>query len=427
MQLEPIYATALALLIDQLRSGTDSATVNVSVARLESLARLGSVRLDRERLTREAQQQTATAAGVSLLLETLAEHRLQAIDLHSSITAPEFLQLARALTAPPGPLNASMVRDLWNVRLHPARSARTAEQGPAASAAALAVPGSPLVTPSVLTALVARGDVHGLCKQLESISDVATFREAATPVVLAALAEAIGDHTLALDVVQPVLERAGDDGVRAVFVQLMAASDLLERRLLYDACLALKRGMAVFLEHLTHPQWYVVRNAVCLLGELQAPGTIAPIGRLLKHDEEQVRLAAVVALGRIGGPEAMSRIESVMFDRSAEVRERALATVFSPAQTGLVETAINPLFDIERDATVSYAVVAALGRVRTSRAAKKLATLCEAAGDDEDVTLRITAFEALAVGHRDVARALLPQFKDDHNPAIRALVARLLT
>jgi len=227
-------------------------------------------------------------------------------------------------------------------------------------------------------------------------------------------------------VVLRIIDRSGEEGVRAVFQHLMASGDIAARRRYYDACLRLKAGTRVFMEYLNHSLWYVVRNAASLLGETNAEVAVPALGRLLKHEEERVRIAAVVALGQIGGADALSRLEKSLHDPSMDVRRRVMSILFTNQEHWSELDGSDPVNDIERDEALRLEMVRALGRVNTQAAAQKLQRMVEGQGNDSTLELRLAAMDALVQGHRTLAMQVLPKYAYDPFPTIRAKVAQLL-
>jgi hypothetical protein len=78
------------------------------------------------------------------------------------------------------------------------------------------------------------------------------------------------------------------------------------------------------LETLRSPVWFVVRNALNVLGDVGTPALVEPVGRALEHGEPRVRRAAARALSRIGGPEAERLLLGAVRDRDAETQAEVL-------------------------------------------------------------------------------------------------------
>jgi len=419
-----LFAASLALLIDQLRSSAPAPIIGASLGRMEAIARMGSLRLEAEGLRADAQHDSPTAVGAALLVDAMAMHHASVIEVHSSVTQEECLKLARALLVPAafgGVVDPVFRNTLWNVKVVTERPRQ-----PAAAPRLFTAPaaGSAL---QLVAAAVQAGNAHEVVAALAAIIPDPVFRAAATPAALHLVAELVADPGLEdPSVVLRIIDRSGEEGVRAVFQHLMASGDIAARRRYYDACLRLKAGTRVFMEYLNHSLWYVVRNAASLLGETNAEVAVPALGRLLKHEEERVRIAAVVALGQIGGADALSRLEKSLHDPSMDVRRRVMSILFTNQEHWSELDGSDPVNDIERDEALRLEMVRALGRVNTQAAAQKLQRMVEGQGNDSTLELRLAAMDALVQGHRTLAMQVLPKYAYDPFPTIRAKVAQLL-
>jgi HEAT repeat protein len=424
--------------------------VLVSVQRLCTLARVGSITITRDALARDVGG--AVGDGARLLSEVMATHGLDAIDIATTITDTEFLKLAGILVGPPSTLRGAIVEtaealSIWNVRLRargvalrptpegmravpeskreadsaaPARVQPIAPAPPASAAEAAAAA-------DALTRAVADGDGLTVCRMLAAIEDPSAFTRAATPLALQEVVEQLGAGFMSYDDVLAILQRAGAAGARAVFEQLVAATDVAERRFLYDAAASLPATLAVARAHASDPRWYVVRNAAGLMGESRSPDAVPELSKLLRHTDHRVRIAAVVALGQIGGTAAIGRLESVLFDPSLEVRNRALTIVFASPDTE--PPPHRMLMALEEDNSFEYRLemVAALAHVHTPRARERLVKMClDGSVMHDDLQLRLAAIDALATGHLPAAAHVLRQLADDPHAMVRQRVAAIL-
>lgn len=435
---EFVYAAALALLVKQLRERAPMSDVLQSVGRLTTLAHVGRVTITTAHL--EAPPTAAMAEAVAVLCAAMQEHRLASMEIAGTVTDTEFLRLAALLTGGPatagGIVAAATAQSIWNVRLREQGAPRAAPapepllaRAGARSAAApppAAAPLQPEQELAVQQAVIA-GDGAAVCRALIHIADPAQFQRVATPVALQLATEWLVEDRAAYAEVQPLLERAGVAGARAVFEQLVAASDMTERRLLYDTAAGLPSTIEVARQYLADPTWYVVRNAAGLLGESRHPDAVPDLSKLLRHADERVRVAAVVALGQIGGPVAIARLESVLLDPSPEVRNRALALVFASPDGEALQSRVAALHDDESTVEVQLETIAALAHVRTPRARHRLEAICLDAGRGIDKSaVRLAAMQALAAGHRPDADATLRSLLDDPSGSIRERAAALL-
>lgn len=411
-----------------------------SVGRLSTLARVGRVVLDRGQLQQAGPEMPD---GVAAFGQMLAEHGLDAIELASTITDAEFLKLAGLLSGPPAP-SATMRRSadalsMWNVRCRWTREAedvgtRAASSVPAAFAAAprsvsplSAAPAAAEPWRPLLDAAVAQGDGAAVCTVLAGLASPAEFARAATAGALALVVEQLLDTRVPRPDVLALLQRAGAAGARALFAQMIAALDVAERRQLYDAMVGLPATAEVAREYLTHDVWYVVRNAVCQLGETRAPAAIPLVSQALRHADYRVRIAAVVALGQIGGAAAIARLESVLFDASEDVRTRALAIVFAGADAPPAPDRLGRALTDDQAIEYQREMVAALGHLSTPRARERLQRVCETPSTSyEGTELRLAALDALRRRHPAVADVVLQALRNDPSPMMRERVATLL-
>ncbi len=450
LPIEFVYAAALAMLMAQLRERTPMPEVLASVARLRTLARVGRVVLDRRQLTRATSPEVPE--GVVVLGSALERHGLDAIELATTMTDADFLKLAGLLVGDQrgdaeALIESADALSIWNVRF---LSAHTGDfvRVPSAPKAAVARPLSQPATAPVSTALfnalpahlgaqigrielaVARGDGVSLCRELAELAELslpAHFAKAATPMALQLVVEQLLDAHVPPDDVIALLQRAGPAGARALFLQLIGAIDVGDRRTLYDAMVSLTATPEVAREYLTHDVWYVVRNAVCLLGESRSQAAIGACGQALRHADSRVRIAAVVSLGQIGGPVALARLESVLFDTSIDVRTRALSIVFAAPDGEPLPDRLVAVLNEEQAIEYQLEIVAALGHLRTPRARLRLQQVCETpANSFEGTELRIAAIEALRRGHPEVADAMLLKLQDDPSPMVRERIASML-
>lgn len=230
-----------------------------------------------------------------------------------------------------------------------------------------------------------------------------------------------------------VLARAGDEGADVVVERLAAEESKSDRRAYFDALKRLNAGVPTLLHMLGDAQWYVVRNAAELLGEMHVEAAEASLIPLLTHDDHRVRRAAATALGKIGTTGAIDSLRAAL--RAAEPAGRAQAAAGLAARRGVrVATTMVRALNAESDAEVQHALLAALGRLRTPDAVQRLA---QAAAPDSwwaSVTARtarklpayrIAAAKALADAGTPEARLALDALRGDGDREVRAAVERL--
>jgi HEAT repeat protein len=85
----------------------------------------------------------------------------------------------------------------------------------------------------------------------------------------------------------------------------------------------------VLLRWLEDGRWYVVRNAVAILGRIGDQSAFLPVVSQLDHAHVRVRLEAVRALGLIGGRAAVGPLIRCLRDPDAEIRSAAVKVLGS--------------------------------------------------------------------------------------------------
>lgn len=449
MPFEIVYVAALALLLKQLRERAPTTEVLSSVNRLCALAHVGNVTID-QRVFNDADAIDAVRESAHFLRALLMEHGITAVDIASTVTDTELLKLGGILVGPPSSVRGAILESvdamsIWNVRLRaeglplrptprgmtsiaPAANQATSGGTPSAmtvspSAGAPTAPaptiGHDVVEQSVKAA-VSRGDGKAVFTLLGAIEEPVLSEQLATAEALQLVVELLLDPKTDHEPVQLFLLRSGVPGARAVFEQLIAATELVDRRFLYDIAALLPATLAVARQYSASTTWFVARNAAGLLGEMKNQAAIPDLARLLKHADTRVRIAAVVALGQIGGPSAIARLESMLVDTAPEVRNRALSIVFAAPDTDPL--ADRMLMAVQEESTIDYQleIISALSHVHTPRARQKLIELTAARSRTLDaLKIRMAAIGALAAGHRPAADAALKTLTQDEQSLIR--------
>jgi HEAT repeat protein len=230
------------------------------------------------------------------------------------------------------------------------------------------------------------------------------------------------------DALNGVLLRLGSDGAEALIDLLTSADSLTDRRA-YLAALAKCRAAAPTLMHLLGDnRWYVVRNAIDLLGEMHALEAEAPLLEVVPHREERVRRSVATALARLGTPRAIQAVQQLLTDAVPEVRvhaAQALGTIKAPRSVASLSRAL----ETEADAEVQAVILAALGRQGTDDAVARLSKVAEPEGrlfKRKPTALRVAAVQALAEASTPAATAALRRFAEDKERDVRDAAARAL-
>ncbi len=170
----------------------------------------------------------------------------------------------------------------------------------------------------------------------------AYVRRALDPDVVldAVIADAADDRPHAAALFAPF----GDRGVEVLFGLLADEEDRDRRALLYGA---LRRTVPShprpLLNRLNDARWYVVRNAVTLLGTAGGQQTLPRLAEVARHPSEQVRREVPDALAAAGGPAAVPYLVALAVEGSPDVRSLSVSALGSlvgqEAGAGLAEVA----------------------------------------------------------------------------------------
>jgi HEAT repeat protein len=134
----------------------------------------------------------------------------------------------------------------------------------------------------------------------------------------------------------------GEKVTRRLMDRLAEVGDAQARRFLAEALI--RQGMSavpVLLQHLEDERWYVVRNAVGILGEIRAREAVPRFLPLLRHEETRVRREALRALTRIGGPEAVGILLRMAEQGDPELRPQALLSLGAMKDPSAVPTLLR--------------------------------------------------------------------------------------
>jgi HEAT repeat protein len=181
---------------------------------------------------------------------------------------------------------------------------------------------------------------------------------------------------------------------------------------------------------LQHPQWYVVRNAVKLLGEVKNPDLLKDIAPALRHPDERVQKTAIKVLHdtRLPGRAAtMANALAYMKVHTAEETLTELHYMKDPASVaGLGEFIFH---DSRTPPKLLMQAIGALGAINTEQAAQSLVNVI--ADTELDLAVRRSALHAVTKNLIEAGRRGLAQYAKDaasHDPlapeVLRALSSR---
>lgn len=339
-QLCAAFCDAFSALLDLLGAGAIAHDIARQVTRVKELADGSEIDIAfaSDRMTAN---DTLIEDRAHTLQRMLSEHGVRSLHIERMVEKRDLLQLAALLHGPVRPQGPSFAElwqrmGVWRIRaqflsstaIDVGVSAATPDRTPARMRLAEAIAANdPRGAFSVLhAALLAERDTASG----EPSSPAGGFDTLATPDALRVVArlvsmgESVADPT---DPLRELLARTGEAGANALFAMLSAAPSAAERRVVFDALVALGVHAPRFIGSLRHPQWYVVRNAAALIGALRMTEATEPLVQILIHSDVRVRLAVIDALGLLGTSLAKQALLLAMNDGVSDVRHAALQTL----------------------------------------------------------------------------------------------------
>jgi len=218
-----------------------------------------------------------------------------------------------------------------------------------------------------------------------------------------------------------LLRRFGADSTEILMDLLIQAMTISERRGYYSAITQMSDGTEAVVQHLGHQQWYVVRNAADLCGEMGLADAVPDLARQIVHPDERVRKAVAEALGKIGTMPAMEPLRTLLTDAAPAVRLKAVAHLSGRNARGM-PPAIAELLKSEANADVQHEALSALGRIGTPDAIVQLREWAQPGGKligRKPLALRLAAVRGLALAG-PAAVDVLTYLERDEAPEIRA-------
>jgi len=162
--------------------------------------------------------------------------------------------------------------------------------------------------------------------------------------------------------------------------ELRELADIQNRRklcrLLTSLCKRLQ-NVQFLVPVLSDPDWFLVRNAVLILGDVNLPGTAKLIAPALRHEHERVREETIRSLGKIGDAAAVDALASFIAkcDDPGETSMAVTALSLQP-KPGIDEKLIQA-FNGTGQYDTRVAIAAALSRVVTPASIKFLSVVAK--------------------------------------------------
>jgi HEAT repeat protein len=194
-----------------------------------------------------------------------------------------------------------------------------------------------------------------------------------------------------------VLRRAGPDGTKVLVDQINSLPTMDERRKAFASLRGVKEGYYLLVSMLRHPDWYVIRNAAWLVGELGIGEVVPELALGLEHKDGRVRQAAAVAVAKVATPAALEHLARIVVQGDPRLRSLVLNAVKGPQAAGLVRP-LTAALEQEKDQLVAGEYIRALGRIGTTDALRTLTNIAQSSRwflGRKPKPLRLAAIDAL--------------------------------
>lgn len=236
-----------------------------------------------------------------------------------------------------------------------------------------------------------------------------------------ALAHLLGNASVRATVIEAIVRRDASAGIVEILVEQLQSADADVRLAAIVALgrLGDRRATAALAQRLDQPRAEVVAAAWALaqIGDQSAFESLLP---LLSQDDASVRQAAIGALNSLGHPEMESRIAALLTSPDARIRESAVRIAGYFGYRACVETMIARCADPEE--SVRRAAVEHLPFLEDPRATPHLASALK----DPSARVRTAAAQAFAHLAPDQARGSLLTAARDADAWVRYYAVRSL-
>lgn len=247
------------------------------------------------------------------------------------------------------------------------------------------------------------------------------LRRILQPEVLQPLVDLLLDPIYAKDIAS-IMRRAGARGTELLLDLLVQAPTFAERRAFMQALREVEVGTELIVRMLYHHEWFVVRNVADLVGEMHIEEGVSALGEAAKHPDRRVRLAAGLALAKIGTPSAVKHLGTSLRDEAGQVRHEVAKQVSGKGLAALAMPLVNAAATESSD-EVRAEFYRALGRIGTADAVTALIKASKPGGlvIKRRVTGdRVAATEGLVLAAADTrARHTLHDLAKDRDRHVR--------
>lgn len=222
------------------------------------------------------------------------------------------------------------------------------------------------------------------------------------------------------DVLKNILVVLKNRAIGQLMEKLALEDSAGKRKILVEALI--RQGydaLPVIAEHLQDDRWFVVRNAVTIIGEIRHPDSSHYLGSLLQHEEIRVRREVVRALAKTGGQESVNLLLKTVEGPDEELARQALLSLGAlkddRAIPALVRTVKTKDTFLKR-ASFTKDAIRSIGEIGSPEAIPALCSILRQQKffkRRQFAEIRAAAAQALSeIGHED-ARATLEKAVDD--------------
>jgi len=191
-------------------------------------------------------------------------------------------------------------------------------------------------------------------------------------------------------------------------------------------------ALPVLIEYMEDERWFVVRNAVAILGEIRRDEATDALKRALNHRDVRVRRETIRALTKIGGNNAIGTLLKIVAGGDPEMGRQALLSLGAMKVASAVPTLINlvqSMGNTPKTVGTKKDAIKALGDIGSAEATTALIeilqkrTFWRRSITDE---VRACAAQALAAIGGEDAIIILEQAVDDKAEDVARAAARAL-
>ena len=224
-----------------------------------------------------------------------------------------------------------------------------------------------------------------------------------------------------------ILQRMGADATEVLLHQLATATSASERRGYFNALTQMTEGTGLLVHMLTHDDWFVVRNAAELCGEIRLEAAVPELIKRVRHEDERVRRSVAGALARIGTPAVVEPLRQALKDPSPLVRLEVVQGIEGRGLRALA-MALAVAAEEESKPDVYSEMLKALGRIGTAEAVQVISKAAEPGGKilkRKPLAVRLAAVHALGLAGAPAVSYLRHLLQDD-SAEVRAAAQRAL-